>query len=463
MNTPKTLPPGEEKPLDSERLAELVRKAIDRTLEDVRKLKVPQTLRGVYRLKEQGIEYVEIPTPQYKDEIVWKYFNENRRSKESIALTDYLWVNGAFKKTLSGPNPNKDDWALHVYFEIVVDPLRVALTQTAREHLVDQDVVVPWTVDQDKLEKAIEDVVALYGKHSQLITAFCPLAGLDLSSEDYQVIASDIRLRKWTDRDLCLFLSRHGDDYLWDDIKTPYVARNIAEISFPIKYGQNIEYIEIERKARDRLDLLKWSLLITKDQDMPVSEGTCLLTARLDRRGGRFRRDENLSCGNYTLDNAAIQRCSDLVQQFRSAIDALQKPDDLRQAPFHFGRACVAFLPRDVLLESVMGLEALLVPGVGDSKYRFRLHGAAMLSVESACGEEHYRILGKIYDLRSTAAHGVSVEDRIELNEYSFKARQTLAKVINVIVHLFLDKALDSSIGVAEGVQKYVLKKTISK
>jgi hypothetical protein len=192
--------------------------------------------------------------------------------------------------------------------------------------------------------------VALYGKRSQLVTAFCPLGGLKLFSEDYQEIAPDIRLHRWTTRDVCIFASRHRYEYFWDDFKAPYVERNIAEINFPIKAGQRVQQKDVKEMVRDRLDLLKWSLLLARDQELPVTEGTCLLKARLDKRMGKFRRDETFHAGDYALDKATLQNCSDLVQRFRSATKSMKKPHDhdLQQALWHFGRACVASLPRDI-------------------------------------------------------------------------------------------------------------------
>lgn len=459
MTETKVLPPGEEQPLDDKLLTELVRKTIYRTLEDLRTLAVPQQLWGVNRVNGDGMDYAEIAAPEYRDLVVWKRVNDIWRSEESTALTDYIWDHCALKTQMTGPDPNKEDWARWTYGQLVHDPLLVALEETIRERLVDHGVVETWTVDPDKLEKAVEDVVALYGKRSQLVTAFCPLGGLKLLSEDSQEIAPDIRLRRWTARDVCLFALRHRYEYLWDDFKAPYVERNIAEINFPIKMGQGVQQKDVEEMVRDRLDLLKWSLLIARDQELPVTEGTCLLKARLDKRMGRFRRDESLHAGDYALDKATLQHCSDLVQRFRSATKAMKKPHDLQQALWHFGRACVGSLPRDVLLESAIGLDSLLVPGGGDSGYRFCLHGAAILSSNIPNGEAQYKALDKIWNLRSRAAHGGRVQD---VEKVALESGRKLAQAIRVVVDLILDQKLSRTEGIAKAVEGYVRQKAIS-
>jgi hypothetical protein len=91
----KVLPPGEEQPLDCKLLAELVRKVIYQTLEDLRDLSLPQPLHGINRINDNGIGYYELASPDYRDPIVWERVNQIWRSEESTALTDYIWDRGA--------------------------------------------------------------------------------------------------------------------------------------------------------------------------------------------------------------------------------------------------------------------------------------------------------------------------------------------------------------------------------
>lgn len=455
MTETRALPPGEEKPLDCELLTELVRKAIYQTLEELRNLSVPQPLGGINRVDDNGIDYYEIASPNYRDPIVWERVNQIWRSEESTALTDYIWDRGALKQQFTSPDPNRESWTNWTYHNLVRDPLVVALEETARERLVDHGVVETWMVDADKIEKAVEDVVALHGERRQLVTALCPLGGLKALPRDSLELAPDIRLRSWTARDVCLHLTRHRGEYLWDDFKAPYIQRNIAEIHFPIKMGRKTD---VERMVRERLDLLKWGLLLAQDLAQPVVEGTCLLKGRLDRRMGRFRRDENLGAGDYTLDDAALNQCIDLIQRFRDAIQTMEKPHDL--GLWHFGRACVASLPRDILLESAIGLDSLLVPGGGDSRYKFCLHGATILSTNTSDGERHYKALNQIYKLRSGAAHGGRVRD---VKKVALESCKKLAQAMRMIADLILNQALNRTEGIAEAVEHYVRQKATAK
>jgi hypothetical protein len=174
---------------------------------------------------------------------------------------------------------------------------------------------------------------------------------------------------------------------------------------------------------------------------------------------GRFRRDETFRSGDYTLDESTLHQCIDLVQRFRFAVQSMKKPQDLEQALWHFGRACVAPLPRDILLESTIGLDALLVPGGGDSRYRFCLHGAAILAVHLPNGDAHYKALNEIYDLRSRAAHGGRIRD---VESVAPDSRKKLAQVIHIIIALILAQKLSRTEGIAEAVQHYVRQKALA-
>jgi hypothetical protein len=135
-------------------------------------------------------------------------------------------------------------------------------------------------------------------------------------------------------------------------------------------------------------------------------------------------------------------------------------PHDLCQALWHFGRACVASLPRDILLESAIGLDSLLVPGGGDSRYRFCLHGAAILSTNTSEGEIHYKALHQIYELRSRAAHGGRVRD---VEKVAPESRKKLAQAMRMIADLILNQTLSRTKGIAEAVQHYVRQKATAR
>lgn len=147
-----------------------------------------------------------------------------------------------------------------------------------------------------------------------------------------------------------------------------------------------------------------------------------------------------------------------------------KQKQDIKQAIWHFGRACIAPLSRDVLLESVIGLERLLVPGGGDSRYRFALHGAAILFEKDESDQDLldkdnsdqklFDRLKKLYDSRGPLAHGGTPSRKLDPDAQD--ARKFLATAIFRLCLLAQRGLLPSSTedGVAKSVQDMILKST---
>jgi hypothetical protein len=448
------LPPGDEKALNCTKISELIRKTIYRTLNDLKKISPPKILVGVYQLEGESIQCNEVQLKNYRDESIWKQISKIWHSEEAIKLTDYIWDHGALKQTITGPKPEKIDWARIIFANLIHHPLLVALETTQRERLIDFRKVEAWEVNKNKIEKAIVDVVNFYCYEKQNVSALCPLSRLNLPSGELIELVPDIKLRGMTTRDICLLLSRHSHEYHWEDFKQPAIVRNIAEIDFPIK--TKIRH-DINAMVQDRLDLLKWALLVALDADKPVSEGTCIIKGGLDARMGIFRRDDNFGT-DYKIDEAIIKQCRNYIQNFRQIVGKFSH--DIKSALWHFGRACVANQPRDILLESAIGLDLLFVPSEpGDSRYRFCLHGSAILASNPSDGDKVFNDLKKIYDNRSKAAHGHKIK---EIENLAILARKKLAESILRIINLIHSHKISGTDEIAKAVQRYILLKVTS-
>jgi hypothetical protein len=307
-------------------------------------------------------------------------------------------------------------------------------------------------------QENIEDTVALCSRQSEVGIALCPLSKVNFLSEEVE-LTPDIRLRRWSRRDICLFRFRDSQEFLWDDFKVPGVINSVAEMSFsvPERRGQIIRGISSQESqhiitnVQDSLDLLKWALFVAADSMQPVAEGTCLIKGRLDFRIARFQRDQNLH-SLLSLNGAAIDRCKRLITDFRAVSDQWQK--DIQQALWHFGRSCVATLPRDILLEAAIKLDGLMVPRSGDSQYRFCLHGAVILSSKNHNSTELFARLKKIYSERSHAAHGGPTK---KVEDLAADCRKKLAIAIERIVELIRNNELPPADDLAQSVQRYVI------
>lgn len=131
-----------------------------------------------------------------------------------------------------------------------------------------------------------------------------------------------------------------------------------------------------------------------------------------------------------TLDEQLAQSTADWLVR----IDSLGKATpDLKAILWFFGRSHLASAARDSLLDAAIGLESLLIPDPGESTYKFRLHGAALLSavIQGDLDDD----LKGIYDLRSRAAHGTA-RDR-DFERLAPRSRQMLAQAIAAAIQLF--------------------------
>jgi len=105
-------------------------------------------------------------------------------------------------------------------------------------------------------------------------------------------------------------------------------------------------------------------------------------------------------------------------------------------------------------MESVIGLESLLVPNPGESRYRFGLHGAALLTKRPEESEEMAKTLRSIYSKRSTIVHG----NRTDELHYANKALKLLGNSIESIINLFEVNILKPENPLAKQIEGLVLR-----
>jgi hypothetical protein len=165
------------------------------------------------------------------------------------------------------------------------------------------------------------------------------------------------------------------------------------------------------------------------------------------------------------LDEESPKKISALLEDFLPFLRQSQNSrtnfqKDILDALWYWGKAALTNLPRDKLLESVIGLERLLIPYPGESRYRFALHGAAILAPLRDETENTAKELRAIYDQRSTIAHGQ--EDVGNKNqdphEVANKAHKLLAKAIQKILQFYKSGKLTMSESVARQVEGLILR-----
>jgi len=127
---------------------------------------------------------------------------------------------------------------------------------------------------------------------------------------------------------------------------------------------------------------------------------------------------------SISLDIIGCEKAKSLLQTLSKATAIFKEFQDVL---LMFDRATLARIPRDILLESVIGLEMLLVHGSGDSTKRFHTYGYALIGSTNTAAT--VKQLKDIYGLRSSAAHG-ETKTKSDFQLLGSTARAYLAEAI---------------------------------
>jgi hypothetical protein len=152
--------------------------------------------------------------------------------------------------------------------------------------------------------------------------------------------------------------------------------------------------------------------------------------------------------GDYTISE---NECLDL--QSHTKLIIMAKEPSMEMALSRLADAETRLKPQDRLVDSVIGMEALLLAGLskedrkGELKFRFSLHYSTMYQ-RAAERLQAFRVAKDLYDLRSTVAHGSTLGDtkirvgseKLTLSEAASKASETL----RTVVRYFLPKASEA-------------------
>ncbi|MDB4931000.1 MAG: uncharacterized protein JWM10_3484 [Myxococcaceae bacterium] len=454
------LPPGDTKPLDAEALSTLLFSALHRTHADLLTNEyVPDHSKLIYRHVGGDYREDQLSAPNYYKPVLMQIFDRVWNTPEFSTFVDYLWERGALKGQYSGPSKPLDEWrksfARTVFADFVHVPLLKAFERTARERLVATGHVRAWEADPEQITLVVRDLVDWSTRKQHTATAFCMMCVRLPEGADYQ-FAPDIRLRNWSPQERCVFMTEHHARFSNDlrgmplDEGTTAIAEFVTETPRTSIWTSPHPAIEPLLSA---VDLLKWSMFVALKELNPVAEGICIIQGRNGIIYDTVHRGPEYFAFPVLIDEEAFGKCKSLVTRFR----AVEKTtNDVSMALWHFGRACTAHLERDVLLEAAIGLELLVASGPGENSYRFRLHGASLLTEPGTSGTEVHEKLKKIYEQRSKAAHGNAKGGASPLAR---DARRLLARAIYAVITLVETKQLDVSKGVAAGVQQLVLRK----
>jgi len=339
-------------------------------------------------------------------------------------------------------------------------PLAKALTDAAVDEAIDTGSVAFWQLPESYLSNIIDNIILTYLYNERRYSAKC-LIGYVKGDPGVLWSPSDgIVLRKFNSRELVGYLTRSRKVLDWELVRFEVANPNVAMLEItgtydprPTKDGRPLSCADvIQEDIANKIDMIKWAIMMGTESVSPFLEHPITFEIPLSSQIlPPFSRQERNEGGMFDLDGSKADEVKWLLSK---ASTMRQRSPDLRQVFFYWGRSALAKLDRDRLLDAVIGLEGLLVPNQGESRYRFSLHGTALLarfadSVE-ACNTE----LKNIYGKRSSLAHGNPGEGVAEAS----RALQLLGKAIEAILQLSDSGMLRLSEKVAPQIEKIVVR-----
>ncbi len=437
----RVLPDNLPRPKDEAKLAQMVLKAMTEFGEFIRAQPFQIETISVYRPEPSGASYQSLSRPKLNDAIL-AYQSERMKLPAVKELTDYLWEHGGHPMTITRDDrdPDQEDWASLAFHQIIAEPLWRLWHEYSVRSLSSTGAWDPWEVPERALEMTAREIASIEVGNGASVIVTVPLLQLEIDNTAEYEVESGVTLCTWTQEDRAVYLDRNGCYYPFDDFFGPYnsncYVKIVANYKEVFRNDEN-QFRKLQQALEDFVGTImarvKWAIMQATASTPLICELPATVEIRHNtwapypvRRQGIRRRLNGL----IRLDVAGCQSMKKLLSMFGSAS---KKFPDLRDVIWMFDRATLAALPRDILLESTVGLERLLVDGSGDISRRFRTYGAALIADKDP--KTISKKLGEIYNLRSKAAHGGD-ENPSRFESLSVAACAYLAGAIANVVRL---------------------------
>lgn len=332
-------------------------------------------------------------------------------------LLDYLWARGNPKRSFHGPDPQREAWELRLLHDLIHEPLVRVVDDAAIDEAVDTGAITPGRLPAEKLALLTGEIAQRLVERKHTFVATCPLFPIEAIGEAWE-IGEGITLRMPNHQERLRYRSRHSAHILDHDSISKLGWRWVGLLEIRDHFDlrrlrqENCERLPndlIARQVADAVDVCKWALAACTNPGYPLSEGTIICQ---DILGGKpflggpaaFKRQESSGGMQARLDDDTMREVQAL---FRDAQEFRRCNADLSQAFWFWGRACVAVLERDIMLEAIFGLERLVN---GNQRYRFQRYGATLLSSGAEIDLKIEKDLRKLYEARGREVHhGVDI------------------------------------------------------
>lgn len=355
--------------------------------------------------------------------------------------------------------PDPDHLAFSNFYQLIWLPiLAVGQDEAARSSAGQRRG--NWHISSEKLTKLADALVSYKAGEGRRVKIIVPLTGLRLENVNKFAVEADVLVRSWTQEHRAVFEVKHGYSYAAEDhlASSSYVEISANDSQFS-SGGPYLSHEKIEDYISGKLGKIKWALAHIGGPGCCIGELPAAIEVSFSRWQMMPIRRQRTLRGSYptlSCEQEDMEKVKILIDALHRAMERFQK--DMRDVLWLFDRSMTAATPKDVVLESAMGLERLLVGGSGDIGHRFRTFGAALIGRYDAA--ETSKKLKNIYNRRSRAAHGdLAAGDKDE--EMSKVARCFLADAIASVVHLIdAGKVTTSGHGeetLARSVERYLV------
>ena len=283
-------------------------------------------------------------------------------------------------------------------------------------------------------------------------------------------ISENASMRIPTQQERAEFLTRYHAKLLWHDQYASFLSEDMAvltvtgdvDISEPLAVGAGIPMPAglAEEQITAAVDIVKWALMLESKMPAALVEGTIVyadgIGGSLPGGAGAFKRQDVTSGVIYDISLINMPAVAARVARAQHASASVA---DIADGFWYWSRCCLAALPRDALLEAIVGMEHLLVPDPGESRYRFGLHGAAVLAASYDEAIQIAMELKRLYNKRSKIAHG----NRDQQIHDAGHALRLFSRLMEAIIE-FIESRLGDIVGpsrVAVEIENEVLKRSL--
>jgi len=360
------------------------------------------------------------------------------RSLESVdALLAYLWKMRNYLKHFDTKKEyeNLNHWEFDVLFEIVLYAIHDLIHKNSIYQHKRNSSHDKFIIDETLLNEDIKTAVKFVTEGTRRCTVKIPLTNVDIISDRYE-ISENIVIKKWIDPELSYDRSYHSYGF------TPFYnslqwCKSCIEIYYDLEFEEKNIYDTVTKNILKILPIIKYAIFKSTNFTSRIIEGPILITAHLQRL--RFhpirRHQNNLQSERVTINNETQKLIEKTLKDIHNVIKFCSKIDRGIQM---LDRAMLSIEYVDSIVNSVIGIESIIVPNAGENLRRFKVYGATLLAFDGY--EETTKNLKEIYNIRSGFAHkGDNDADK----KFSIISMLYLAKIIDRCTWLYMSNKID--------------------